>query len=591
MSKIIRILTLLLILGPTCCQKAKAQGTYTANSCNYSDVNAVINGPTHTAVNGDTINIPSGTCTWTSSLSISVGISIIGAGASSTTIQDGLNGTLFSINIPSASSALMRVSGISLTPASGAGGQPALFNITGTCSSSTCSNIRLDDMSMTGWVYGSNFSCFLIYANDVFGVLDHNTVSFNGGEWISIGHGSYLGIGSNGDNSWATADSYGTANALYIENNTISASSNAITDTDVGGGARFVVRFNTLTNAFPYSHGTESTQRTRGGRQYEVYNNSFTATSGNQINGIVMRSGTGMVFDNTLTASGGQINPEVLLSEYRVSASFSPWGYCAGQGQWDNNTGTVYATGTVSSSTLSGQTLVVTDTTKSWASNEWAVPGAPYSLIDISITDGNGFHPGTEITSSATDSVTSTEYWAWNGGSSAVNFRVGDTYQVVKASSCIDQPGNGGNGATLLSGSTPSPVGWVNEPLDPVYEWGSTTNYGSGSPQGGWVGGNWTIRFAANQNYYSQVSPFTGASGTGTGTLADRPSTCTSGVAYWATDQGNWNQSGSGGQGELFICTGTNTWTLSYTPYSYPHPLDTNGSVVNPPTNLAATVD
>src|SRR5437773_7738683 len=45
--------TLLLFLAPS----AKAQGTYTAASCNQSDVNAVINGPTHTAVDGDTIKI------------------------------------------------------------------------------------------------------------------------------------------------------------------------------------------------------------------------------------------------------------------------------------------------------------------------------------------------------------------------------------------------------------------------------------------------------------------------------------------------------------------------------------------------------
>jgi hypothetical protein len=33
---------------------AKARGTYAAAFCNESDVNAIINGPTHPAVNGDT---------------------------------------------------------------------------------------------------------------------------------------------------------------------------------------------------------------------------------------------------------------------------------------------------------------------------------------------------------------------------------------------------------------------------------------------------------------------------------------------------------------------------------------------------------
>ena len=40
------------------CATAYGQGTYTAASSAQSDVNAVINGPTHTAVNGDIIQIP-----------------------------------------------------------------------------------------------------------------------------------------------------------------------------------------------------------------------------------------------------------------------------------------------------------------------------------------------------------------------------------------------------------------------------------------------------------------------------------------------------------------------------------------------------
>src|SRR5271157_5909147 len=59
-----------------------AQGSYTAATCNRSDVNAVINGPTHTAVNGDIINIPPGSCTWTSGITVpsNIGITIIGDG-------------------------------------------------------------------------------------------------------------------------------------------------------------------------------------------------------------------------------------------------------------------------------------------------------------------------------------------------------------------------------------------------------------------------------------------------------------------------------------------------------------------------------
>lgn len=92
-----------------------------------------------------------------------------------------------------------------------------------------------------------------------------------------------------------------------------------------------------------------------------------------------------------------------------------------------------------------------------------------------------------------------------------------------------------------------------------------------------------TTHIQANRDYYqggivaqsSASSPFDGTAGSGFGTLANRPTTCTTGaeaadagnggVGYFATDQGT--------QGALYRCSATNTWTLHYTPYTYPHPL------------------
>ena len=103
---------------------------------------------------------------------------------------------------------------------------------------------------------------------------------------------------------------------------------------------------------------------------------------------------------------------------------------------------------------------------------------------------------------------------------------------------------------------------------------------------GSWSGAEYSNtsdgRIVSGRDYYEQASgiqtsptsPFNGTSGVGWETLANRPTTCTAGVAYFATDQGNWNQSESnpygvqqsGADGILYKATATNTWTAYYTP-------------------------
>lgn len=96
-----------------------------------------------------------------------------------------------------------------------------------------------------------------------------------------------------------------------------------------------------------------------------------------------------------------------------------------------------------------------------------------------------------------------------------------------------------------------------------------------------WTGTDFSsTQIVVNREYYNAVSanaqsnsssPFNGTTGMGFGTLANRPTTCTTateagaGVGYFATDQGS--------QGTLYSCSATNTWSTYYTPFTYPHPL------------------
>lgn len=139
---------------------------------------------------------------------------------------------------------------------------------------------------------------------------------------------------------------------------------------------------------------------------------------------------------------------------------------------------------------------------------------------------------------------------------------------------CRDQIG-ASTDSFLWNFSSPAP----SQAKAPIYSWGNTYNTSN------------ILNFfsenenhiQANRDYYNYNASFNGTTGVGVGTLAARPATCTTGVAYWATDQGNWNKSGSGSHGVLYKCTATNTWTLYYTPCTYPHPLRLSPS---PPKNL-----
>jgi len=131
--------------------------------------------------------------------------------------------------------------------------------------------------------------------------------------------------------------------------------------------------------------------------------------------------------------------------------------------------------------------------------------------------------------------------------------------------------------------------------LYPVYSWNNRDTDNGNNVSG--VAEASTTYFAPNRDYFTEAIPFTGATGVGFGTLANRPTTCSTGgtqagdaghggVGYFATDVGL--------QGTLYHCTATNTWAVEYTPYTYPHPLVTGGVSSDPPplppTSLTLTV-
>jgi hypothetical protein len=617
-------LSLLIALCGSAAHAQSVGSVINAVSCLQADVNAVINGPVHTAVDRDVIQIPAGSCIWTSGITVpsGIGITIIGSGTPNsspgtsgpgtinTTIIDNVGGNALITARPTFGNSTTRISSLNLQPASGANlGVPIV--LAGTCTSSGCPSIRVDNLTFpSSWVSAHLSDANVVIAANVFGVLDHNSITGSSAAsplgLVNVNHAAWQGIGQYGDNSWASPDTFGTAQALYIENNTFSYG--FADDTDGGdtyqdtGGGRFVCRYNTFNNISEFGacedHGTESTGRPRGGRQIEAYGNSFICTNTAQgCAGVGLRSGVAYVFNNNYSAqSTSWFSGYAVLDYYRSFAYFNTWNGCDGTDTYDANEGVTYYSGTYTGSSGStaftdgNQTWTATFGSSSWASTA-ASSGTPYFVHNVT----QNF--GAEIASASGNSLIFANTPICNWGTQAnCTWTNGDSYQVRRARACIDQPSR--SGGTLLSGTTPSPTGNNGQTLDPSYEWGDTH---TGNLNGSLIQCDTNLLINNRDFYYqasssaqtSPTSPFNGSQGTGFGTLANRPTTCTPRVGYWATDQGSWNQSGSGGQGELFICTAANTWTLSYTPYIYPHPITagaSTGTIPNPPTNLAVTV-
>ena len=219
-------------------------GTYTAASANESDVNAVINGPTHTAVNGDTIKIPcsgSSSVIWSSTLTVTAnitltalggspnsGASTFGSGSNCLTILDNNgSGPLFNLEPTySASSNVTVLQNMNLDPINSSTSLYSPIQVVGVSTASGFPQVRIDNIYFghtTPWTESGNSSnsVDMIRWAEAVGVMDHNTIptGSTSNHLYSAQMASYLGVGQYGDNSWAQPDTMGSATNAFAENN------------------------------------------------------------------------------------------------------------------------------------------------------------------------------------------------------------------------------------------------------------------------------------------------------------------------------------------------------------------------------------
>jgi len=536
------------------CSAARTQ-TINAASCNLTDVAAALAGIT---TDGTTVVIPAGTCTWTTTLSYTqthsftlqgtgavsgTGLisSIGGVGTDLTTIIDGkdvagnYSGVLVITTLAGKS---FRLTGI----AWGWAGTQTVAQYNGIVNvSGGSTSVRIDHNHFLH-LGGKD----ILLVGGVLGVIDHN--QFDGGSpLLSEFHlGVYMGglynDSSNiGNVSWTIPGDFGSANYLFVENNNfevvpIGGTTQRAFVYDCSYGGRVVFRFNALGyHELWQTHGTGSQGDIRGCRAFENYENVniFTtaaqAAGGNDIPGTLyqMESGTGMIWGNTITYYGSIVQADVVRTN-KLTYSQNP------------------------------------------TPNGWGFCGTTYGPSNW---DGNQDSKG---------------YPCVDG----IGRGAGDLLSGVFPTKC-----NQTLGCSTYSGQSP------RQALEPTYVFNNVYNPPANYPDHYWTN-TAPVSIAENRDYYLEIpnygepGTFNGTTGVGCGpagssacnNAVNRPSTCTTGVGFWDTSQGNWNQSGSGPQGVFYACTATNTWTLYYTPYTYPHPLATGTPAAIPPSAPNAQV-
>ena len=500
--------------------------TITAASCSASNVQAAMN----SASAGDTVQIPAGTCNWSTNVSWNAPANVTVRGAGSTTSVGGGDLTVLVDNI-AGGSPLLSIS----TNASGTFRLCCITIRGGTGSIKESGIVQFIGMSRQFRMDHSHIDRpngkMAYFGGRIKGVLDNNIFDYtNAISWLHIVNGDIGTQTDHGDVPWSEPTGFGGSDFLFLEDNqfngTFASPAPPLgTATDCHTGGKYVLRYNTGVNVnFGQTHPTGHAGDDRGCRAHELYGNVATST----------------------------VNPQT--SEPNFAFEYNNSGPAL---LWGNIVGGVYKN---------------------------------ILYMNICRQDSDcGYHP---------------PYGGWNVCGSG---SVWDKNALSNGYPCIDMPGRGQG--DLLTGTFPSKInsalgvaGWPRQALEPIYEWLTTGDTVSGWG-GGWVNNGAGPQAVQNRDFYlhhNNTSCNAGAgsctAGVGVGTLAQRPANCTTGseagggVAWWATDQGgNWHTTnGTANDGALYKCTSTNTWTLYYNPYTYPHPLRQGQTVSSPapPTNL-----
>jgi hypothetical protein len=516
--------TLLLILASLIFIEPCSAAIHIAATCENKAGQTDVQTAVSAAAAGDTVYVPSGACSWTSTVTAQLGIKIMGPGPALLTITNNIGSGegLFYYNPADFSlDQHFRISGftfdlndlghgIVLGPKNGTHGGSIIPQ----------TNIRIDHNTFkNATLVGSHVGIYVHWG--MYGVVDNNIFQCA----YSARHDGFLA----GSYWWESFTwTPGTKYAMYFEDNIFEGDTTTITDGQASGGP-YVIRYNSITlggNPNPLidahgnsNYGTGKTGATDGMYSTigaEIYGNDVLLNSKTLYLFFHQRGAKARVFFNRTDGTSFAVGKptEEYTDDEEPLTNPAKIQHVNDSYYWSNRhiggaggEGTVNPTSTSYTSTGVGDTYI----DKADDGNAWTTR---YGVRITSGADNGDFRQVDEGSTNTRVPVVS----AWT-----INPSVGDTFNVV--GDCCNQ-------------------------------------------------------IVPDVTYWKTAATFTGVSGVGCGTLAARPATCIAGVAYWATNQSCTDLAGVVGRnpstpiaGTLYKCTATNTWTVYYEPYEYPHPL------------------
>jgi len=268
-----------LVLVVMCVAPAEA-ATVNANSCSRTDVIAAI----QSAIAGDTVRVPAGSCSWSGGISFT-GIQLIGAGSttSGTVITAGL------VSMNKHSTKYTRISGFRFT------GTDEHIYVDGSPSAKA---FIIDNNYLRSDVGGNEARCIHLGVNG--GLLHHN--QFTAVNWTNADV-----FNTQTTENWSQATSFGTADTtgernIYFEDNTFTNIVETMPDGDEG--SRIVIRHNLYVDSSIVFHGGSPNDSSPNGgtRQFEVYSNTFDRVSNSiPVNKwIWVRGASGVIANNSM---------------------------------------------------------------------------------------------------------------------------------------------------------------------------------------------------------------------------------------------------------------------------------------------------